>query len=56
MKYVSTEIISGVAIVSINNPPVNATSQHVRAGLIDAIQQIEMDDVKTAVLICDGWR
>ena len=55
-----------IAIITINNPPVNALSQGVREGISDAIDQIYQDSsVKAAVLIgggrtfesgCSNWR
>ncbi|MGP0092199.1 MAG: 3-hydroxyacyl-CoA dehydrogenase NAD-binding domain-containing protein, partial [Xanthobacteraceae bacterium] len=46
---------SGIAIVTIDNPPVNALRQEVRAGLLAAIGRIADDDaIKAAVLICAG--
>lgn len=44
-----------IAILTIDNPPVNATSHAVRQGLWDACDEIERDDTITAaVLICKG--
>jgi len=44
-----------IAILSVNNPPVNALSQQVRAGLFDGVRQAIADPaVKAIVLICDG--
>jgi 3-hydroxyacyl-CoA dehydrogenase len=44
-----------VAIITINNPPVNALSPGVPEGISEAIQQIEEDDsAKAAVLIGGG--
>lgn len=44
-----------IALVEINNPPVNATSQAVRQGLMKAIAQVEYDAaIRTAILICAG--
>jgi 3-hydroxyacyl-CoA dehydrogenase len=43
-----------VALVRIDNPPVNATSQPVRAGLMDALGQIEAMGVRAAVVACAG--
>ncbi len=44
-----------VAVVIVDNPPVNALSQAVRQGLWDAAEAIDRDeDVQVAVLICDG--
>lgn len=45
----------GVAIIRIDNPPVNALSHAVRAALIDALTAIESDaEVVAAVLTCVG--
>ena len=41
----------GVAVVTINNPPVNALGHRVRAGLFDAIGRAEADDAAQSVLI-----
>jgi 3-hydroxyacyl-CoA dehydrogenase len=42
----------GIAVISINNPPVNALSPGVPEGIAAAIEQIDKDDsVKAAVLI-----
>jgi 3-hydroxyacyl-CoA dehydrogenase len=45
----------GVAVITINNPPVNALSPGVPEGIAEALDQIENDDaVKAAVLIGGG--
>lgn len=44
-----------VAIVTIDNPPVNATSQAVRQGLLEVIEATDRDaDTKAVVLTCAG--
>ena len=43
-----------VAVITVNNPPVNALSQPVRAGLQDAMQQAFNGENKAIVLICAG--
>ncbi len=44
-----------IAIINIDNPPVNALSQSVREGLIDAIKQAENNNtVKAIVIYCQG--
>jgi 3-hydroxyacyl-CoA dehydrogenase len=44
-----------IAIVTIDNPPVNATSAEVRKGLLGAVRAIDSDDtVSAAVLIGEG--
>jgi 3-hydroxyacyl-CoA dehydrogenase len=47
--------MDGVAVVAINNPPVNALSSAVSAGIAAAVAQIEKDDsVKSVVFIGAG--
>ena len=44
-----------VAIVTVNNPPVNALSAAVRGGILDCIKSAVADpEVKVIVLICAG--
>ena len=43
-----------LAVVTIDNPPVNATSQAVRAGLLEAINRAAADDSRALVLCCAG--
>ena len=43
-----------VALVVVNNPPVNALSWHVRQGLFDGINQAVGNGAKAIVVICDG--
>jgi 3-hydroxyacyl-CoA dehydrogenase len=43
-----------VALVVVNNPPVNALSWHVRQGLFDGITQAVSDEAQAIVVICDG--
>src|SRR5215831_5683225 len=44
-----------VAVLTVNNPPVNALSQHVRQGLRDGMTQAIADPAVTAVVIvCAG--
>lgn len=52
---VSLSIQGDIAIVTIDNPPVNATGQVVRQGLMDALDQTESNDaVRAVVLTCAG--
>ncbi len=52
---VSVSIQANIAIVQIDNPPVNATGHAVRQGLSDAVNTINNNaDIKGAVLICAG--
>jgi 3-hydroxyacyl-CoA dehydrogenase len=44
-----------VAVISVDNPPVNALSQHVRQGLRDGITQAQADGaVQAIVIVCAG--
>ncbi|NOX28830.1 MAG: enoyl-CoA hydratase/isomerase family protein, partial [Actinobacteria bacterium] len=43
-----------IALVIIDNPPVNALSQHVREGIVDGIAAAQATDAVGIVLICDG--
>ncbi|HET7343449.1 MAG TPA: 3-hydroxyacyl-CoA dehydrogenase NAD-binding domain-containing protein [Methylomirabilota bacterium] len=45
-----------VAVLTVNNPPVNALSQHVRQGLRDGIKQALGDSAVSAVVIVCGGR
>ncbi len=54
-ESVSIEHDGTVAVITINNPPVNALSHHVRQGILDGMTTAAADDSVTAiVLICDG--
>lgn len=45
----------GVAIITINYPPVNALSHAVREGIVNSMQQVSADAaVQAVVLICEG--
>jgi 3-hydroxyacyl-CoA dehydrogenase len=49
------EVTDKIAVVSINNPPVNALGQKVREGLIGGVSKAVGDDgVEAIVLWCDG--
>ena len=45
------EKVDGVAVISIDNPPVNALGHAVRAGLSDAIDRFVADDTAQAALL-----
>ena len=52
---VSTTRDAEVAVIAVNNPPVNALSQAVRAGLREAIGQADADaSVRAVVILCRG--
>lgn len=54
MTPVSYKNDAGRAWVTIDNPPVNATSQAVRAGLLEAVNKAIDDGCRTGVIICAG--
>ncbi|MCR6502244.1 3-hydroxyacyl-CoA dehydrogenase NAD-binding domain-containing protein [Shinella sp. CPCC 101442] len=46
---------NAIAVVTVDNPPVNALSQALRQGLIEAVAELDADAaVKAVVLICAG--
>ena len=46
---------NAIAVVTVDNPPVNALSQALRQGLAEAVVALDADDaVKAVVLICAG--
>jgi 3-hydroxyacyl-CoA dehydrogenase len=54
-EAVSISISDNIALVSIDNPPVNAMAQNVRAGLKQAFVDLRTrPDVKAIVLGCKG--
>jgi len=54
-ESVSLEQRDNVALVIVDNPPVNALSYHVRQGIVDAMTQADAADAADAiVLMCSG--
>ena len=52
---VTIRIVSGVAVIEIDNPPVNASSQAVRAGLVAALRAANANSaVRAIVIACKG--
>ncbi len=51
---VSYELHENIAVISVNNPPVNALSQVVREGILNAVQAAQNDDSDAIVLRCEG--
>ncbi len=52
---VSMETDGDVAVITVDNPPVNALSAGVRTGLFEAVTQADADDaVKSILIICAG--
>ncbi len=55
MSVISTEINENIAIVTVDNPPVNALSHAVRNGLCDALKDVsDKEDVQAIIIICAG--
>tara|TARA_R110002096_G_scaffold433579_2_gene652571 strand:+ start:30492 stop:32546 length:2055 start_codon:yes stop_codon:yes gene_type:complete len=55
MSTVSLELNGNIAIITIDNPPVNAISQNVRQGIVDNIKLAENTDKIDAIIIhCAG--
>ena len=53
-QSVRLEFDDDVALLRIDNPPVNALSHHVRQGLLDGMTQAEESAATSIVVICDG--
>ena len=52
---VTINTLDEIALISINNPPVNAISQAVRAGLLDAVTiAVANSEVRAIVISCEG--
>ncbi len=55
MSQVVNYVVDGtIGVISVNNPPVNALSQPVRQGLLDAISAAQTDTSEAVVIICEG--
>ena len=54
-EVTTLEVKEGVAVLTLNSPPVNALSANVREGLNNGVSAaIEDDSVKSIVIICEG--
>ena len=51
---VNYTLTDNIGVVTVDNPPVNALSQPVRQGLLDAFQTASGDASEAVLLICDG--
>jgi 3-hydroxyacyl-CoA dehydrogenase len=52
---VRVAVKDGIAVITVDNPPVNAISQSIRQGLIDAMTEITgNDDIEAAIIIGAG--
>lgn len=55
MNDVVNYVIDGnIGVITVNSPPVNALSQAVRQGLLDAIRAAASDDTEAMVIHCEG--
>jgi 3-hydroxyacyl-CoA dehydrogenase len=53
---VSYENVGDIALITVNNPPVNALSQAVRQGLLDQVMQAEADEAVHAIVLLGEGR
>lgn len=51
---VSYQLQGNIGVISVNNPPVNALSQPVRQGLMDAMIEAHTDASEAILMICEG--
>ena len=51
---VSYELVDNIAVISVNTPPVNALSQAVREGILDAVTTAQGDASEAIILHCEG--
>ena len=51
---VSYSIVDGIGVITVDNPPVNALSQAVRKGLLEAIRTAQSDASKAILIHCAG--
>ena len=51
---VSYSVDQGIGVIRIDNPPVNALSHGVRAGIVDALERARQDDSKVLLIVCSG--
>ena len=55
MNPITVKVITSIAVINIDNPPVNALSQSVRQGLFDAIKiNREKKNIKAMIITCLG--
>ena len=51
---VSYEIVDGIGVITVDNPPVNALSHAVRQGLLDTLYAAQEDASRGLVIQCKG--
>lgn len=54
MSVVNYEIQDSIGVIKANNPPVNALSQALRQGLLEALTTAQNDESKALLIICEG--
>ena len=53
-NVVSYELVDNIGVISVNSPPVNALSQQVREGILNAVTSAQDDAGEAIVLCCEG--
>ena len=53
-QAVSYSIQDKIGVISVDSPPVNALSQRVREGILDAVRKAQKDKSEAVVLCCKG--
>ncbi len=53
-EVVSYQLKENIGVIVVSSPPVNALSQSVREGILDAVNQAQEDSSEAIVLRCDG--
>lgn len=54
-EVVSVQVQAGVCLITVDNPPINATSQAVRQGLMAALADVKTNpSLQAAVIACAG--
>ena len=53
-NVVSYELVGNIGVISVNSPPVNALSQAVREGILNAVNAAQEDGSGAIVLCCEG--
>jgi len=53
-NVVSYELVGNIGVISVNSPPVNALSQAVREGILNAVRAAQEDASEAIVLRCEG--
>ncbi len=54
MSVVSYQLSGQVGVITLNNPPVNALSQALRSGILDAVASAQGDASQAIILYCEG--